>query len=494
MNIVFIMTDTQNRDMVGAYGNAGMDTPNLDRLAAEGVRFDRAYTTCPLCTPARSAIFSGTQPTVNGAWCNNVPPYSTIPLMGTIFRHYGYRAAYTGKWHLDGSGYFGDGQPGGGFEEEWWYDGKRYAQEIGQGMFSAYRTCRNADELRAAGFEASTIWGHRVTDRAIDFLERVGDEPFVLAVSYDEPHEPYVAPPEYWDNFDTSVIPRRPNFAASLAGKPQLQHVQNHQRPIDGANWEAYREGKRRHYGCNAFIDREIGRVIQAVEALHGDDTTIIYTSDHGDMQGSHGLTSKGPMMYEEVANIPFIVRMPGGSSGAVSTSLVSHLDILPTMLELAGIPRPESLHGLSLLPTLRDPAAAPRRNALIGFTRFAINHDDWGEFYPIRCITDGRYKLAINLFDTDEFYDLAVDPFEMTNAIEDAATADIRDGLHEAMLAEMDRIRDPFRSYHWGARPWHTIRRPFYHGGARRNPPAGFPFQPISLEADGTLSNASPS
>ncbi len=115
MNFVVIMTDTQNRDMVGAYG-AGrvMDTPNLDRLAASGVRFDRAYTTCPLCTPARSGIFSGTHPVVNGAWCNNVPPYSTIPLMGAIFAHYGYRTAYTGKWHLDGSGYFGDGQAGGG--------------------------------------------------------------------------------------------------------------------------------------------------------------------------------------------------------------------------------------------------------------------------------------------------------------------------------------------------------------------------------------------
>ena len=114
MNFCLIMTDTQNKSMVGAYGQPAVDTPHLDRLAETGLRFERAYTTCPLCTPARSGLFTGTHPPVNGAWCNNIAPSSSIPLLGTIFSQYGYRAAYTGKWHLDGSGYFGDGVPGGG--------------------------------------------------------------------------------------------------------------------------------------------------------------------------------------------------------------------------------------------------------------------------------------------------------------------------------------------------------------------------------------------
>ena len=109
MNFVFIMTDTQNKSMVGAYGNPRVNTPNLDRLASQGIRFERAYTTCPLCTPARGGIFSGLHPQVNGAYCNNVAPHSQVVLAGTIFRENGYRAAYTGKWHLDGSAYFGDG-------------------------------------------------------------------------------------------------------------------------------------------------------------------------------------------------------------------------------------------------------------------------------------------------------------------------------------------------------------------------------------------------
>ena len=119
MNFCLIMTDTQNKSMVGAYGNPAVDTPNLDRLARTGIRFERAYTTCPLCTPARSGLFSGTHPPVNGAWCNNKAPSASIPLMGTIFSHYGFRTAYTGKWHLDESGYFENGVPGGGFEPDW---------------------------------------------------------------------------------------------------------------------------------------------------------------------------------------------------------------------------------------------------------------------------------------------------------------------------------------------------------------------------------------
>lgn len=478
MNFALIITDTQNKSMVGAYGNAGVDTPNLDRLAAEGVRFERAYTACPLCTPARGSIFTGLQPQVNGSWLNNMAPGQNIAMMGQIFRHYGFRAAYTGKWHLDGSAYFGDGVPGGGFEPDWWYDGKRYAEDIGPEMFAKYRSCRNARSLREAGFTEEYIWGHRVADRGIDFLEKVGDERFALVVSFDEPHDPFVAPPEYWESFDMDNIAMRPNFGASTERKPRLQQVHNQEKPVAPGDWDSYKKGLTKHYACNAYIDHEIGRVINMVERLHGDDTMIIYTSDHGGMQGSHGLHNKGPMIYEEICNVPFIIKAPGGAKGVESHSLVSHLDILPTMLDSVGIRCPEVLHGTSLAPVLLNPEASVRETAMINFHRFAINHDSFGEFYPIRCVTDGRYKLAINLFETDEFYDLMKDPYEMENLIDDPGCAHERDRLHDALLAEMDDIRDPFRSFRWGKRPWRSVREAFYFGGAGRPLPIGFPFQ----------------
>jgi uncharacterized sulfatase len=140
-------------------------------------------------------------------------------------------------------------------------------------------------------------------------------------------------------------------------------------------------------------------------------------------------------------------------------------------------------------VPILDDPGSKVHDSVLVSFTRFAINHDDWGEFYPIRCVVGERYKLAINLFETDELYDLGADPYEMHNLIQNPQHARARDRLHDILLSEMDRIRDPFRSFRWGDRPWRTARRAFYHGGARRNRPRGFPFQATSIEADGSSS-----
>jgi uncharacterized sulfatase len=460
-SFVVIMTDTQTKSMVGAYGTPAMDTPNLDRLAASGVRFDRAYTTCPLCTPARGGVFSGLHPQSMGAWANGLSPDPNVPLMGRIFRGLGYRAAYTGKWHLDGGGYFGEGKPAGGFEPDWWYDGKCYERTIGADMMRRYKAVRTVADLREGGFTEENVWGHHVADRAIDFLETVGSEPFVLATSFDEPHDPFAAPPEYWEGFDPSGIPKPDNCYAPLEGKPRLQ--QAHFEQCWKLGWPEFLQAKKAHFGCNSFIDREIGRVIDAATSLHGDDAVIIYTSDHGDMLGAHGLQSKGPMMYEEITNIPFIIRAPGASAGVASQALASHLDIVPTMLELAGVEIADELHGTSLVPALGDPGRAVRRDLMMGFHRYGVNQPAYGGFYPIRCLTDGRCKLALNLLDRDEFYDLAEDPGEKDNRIDDPAVRTIRNAMHERLLERMDEVADPFRGYVWGERPWNAIRRPLY-------------------------------
>ncbi len=467
MNVVFIMTDLQPYFMVGAYGNKAVDTPNLDKLADDGILFKRAYTSSPLCTPARAGIFSGLHPQVTGAWCNNTATSKNIPLMGTIFRDAGYRAAYTGKWHLEGGNYFGDGEPDGGFEPDWWYDGRRYAEDIGKEMFAAYRKAKTSDTLRKWGFTIDKIWGHRVSNRAIDFLEKVGDDPFVLAVSYDEPHSPYVAPPEYWDDFKPDSIQKRPNYNASTENKPELQQVQ--QKENGDQNWKSFKKEKVRYSGCNRFIDREIGRVIDTVDRLHKDDTVIIYTSDHGTHFRAHGLLSKGPTMFEETARIPFIMRTPGGSKGVVYDHVVSHVDILPTMLEVTGVEAPGRLAGKSLAPLAKDPNQKINDDVLISFNRFSKNHEAYGELYPIRAITDGRYKLAINLFDTDELYDLQKDPYEMANLIESSEVAEIRNDLHDRLLRQMHDMRDPFRGILWENRKWRHIRNPFYYNENRK-------------------------
>jgi uncharacterized sulfatase len=176
----------------------------------------------------------------------------------------------------------------------------------------------------------------------------------------------------------------------------------------------------------------------------------------------------------------------------------VSDLDIIPTMLDFAGIEKPEMLRGASFRRVIEDGTAtraphdaappsneelhAIRRYTQITFHRFAINNDAWGQFYPIRCLTDGRHKLIINLFETDELYDLQDDPFELKNVLEDPAYSNVRRALHDALLDEMDANRDPFRSFRWGARPWRQVREEYYLKGTRgkgRDKPDGFPFQP---------------
>ncbi len=458
MNVVFIMTDTQNKSMVGAYGNPAVDTPNLDRLCRQGLRFENAYTTCPVCTPARGAIFSGLYPQNNGAIANNMSTYAHVPLMGEIFRQNGFRAAYTGKWHLDGSAYYGDGVAGGGFEDEYWYDGKRWFEDIGEEGFRNYMTAKSPDDLRRGGLSEETIWGYRVASRAISFLETVGDEKFVLAVSFDEPHGPSPCPPAYWERFSGEELQRPPNFNAPVDGKPRLQHLLR-QEPEEQC-WEAFAAGNyaRRFYGCNAFIDRQIGRVLDAVERLHGDDTLIVYTSDHGDMSWSHGLRDKGPYPYQEITNMPFIIRRPGGHENAVTHSLASHVDILPTMLDYAGLAIPGCLPGVSLRPLLDgDPQTSVRDMAMMVWHRFGKGGTKGG-WYPIRSAVTRTHKLNINLLDTDELYDLQADPYELENRIDDPACADVRADLHDRLLKEMWRTQDLYASHAWGDRPWRSV------------------------------------
>jgi len=454
-NIVLILTDTQCQFMVGAYGSPEYKTPNLDQFAAGGMRFDNAYTCSPLCTPARSSLFSGMMPSNAGAWGNEMTTQIQVPLMGKVFRDLGYRAAYTGKWHLDGAGYYGAGHAGGGFEQKWWYDGRNYLDEIGEKRFAEIRSSlRSKDKLTELGVKREEMWGNKVANRAIDFLESVSDEePFLLVASFDEPHGPFLVPPEFADAVDPESLPERANYNASLEGKPKNQAKQAGEFPCQ-AKWVDYASDRSLHWNCNAYIDQEIGRVIDAVKRLHGENTYIVYTSDHGDMVGSHGLRSKGTMMYEETVNIPFLVQGPGVGVG-VSEALVSHLDLMPTFLAWAGAKVTDHLQGKPLQPALQGEEV--HGEVLMQFNRFGLYHKGEGGLFPIRCIRDARYKLVINLFDSDELYDLCADPFELNNLILDASHAEARNRLHTRLLEIMEQQNDPFRGDCWYNRSWVT-------------------------------------
>ena len=185
-------------------------------------------------------------------------------------------------------------------------------------------------------------------------------------------------------------------------------------------------------------------------------------------MMGSHGINSKGATVYQEMANVPLIVRPPRGTldarRGARPTAAVSHADVLPTLLDLAGLDVPPALEGATLAPILRaDPGADPddpRRSVFVVFHRYELPGDGQGGFTPMRAIVKGDHKLALHLLDTDELYHLADDPHELQNRIDDPAYAEVRDRLHDELLDWMYAVRDPFRSPPGSAAPGAT-RRP---------------------------------
>lgn len=449
------MTDTQRKDMLGCYGNPKMKTPCLDRLAGAGIRFERAYTCQPVCGPARSALFTGNYPHSNGCWANNMPLGDNVKTIGQRLHDNGIHAAYIGKWHLDGSDYFGLGRCPDCWDPDCWYDMRNYLEELSeQDRVRSRSQQTNRDKDLSEDF----TFAHRCSNRAVDFLSRHSERKFLLVVSYDEPHHPSICPRPYSEMYRDYKFQKKRNVWDSLKNKPEHHRV--------WAGDSLYRDKDESEItpsdflGCNSFVDHEIGRVLDAID-LYTPDAMVIYTSDHGDFLASHSLNNKGPAMYEEITNIPFIVRWPQHTPKAsVCHHPVSHIDVVPTIMQAMGLAIPNSLEGRSMLKTFLDPGVRGDEAIFMEFGRYEIDHDGFGGFQPIRCCFDGRYKLVINLLTTDELYDLEKDPDEMVNLIGSPQHTDVRNGLHKRILEWMNRTRDPFRGYYWERRPWRKDAR----------------------------------
>ncbi|MDD4574345.1 MAG: sulfatase-like hydrolase/transferase, partial [Sphaerochaeta sp.] len=215
--VVFIMTDTTRKDMLGCYGNEKMKTPHLDKMAEAGIRYNQAYTTQPVCGPARSAIFTGTFPHSNGVVTNCVPLGQNVKTIGQRLSDKGIKCAYTGKWHLDGGDYFGNGICPEGWDDEYWYDMHRYLLELSEEDRVRSRQSKTAfDE----DWDETMTYAHRVSNKALSFLDAHKDEDFFLTVSYDEPHGPFICPPPFNTMYEGFAFEDNPTFHDTLEDKP----------------------------------------------------------------------------------------------------------------------------------------------------------------------------------------------------------------------------------------------------------------------------------
>lgn len=453
--VILIMCDSQRYDMVNCYKNTGLKTPYIDKLASEGMRFNKAYTTQPVCQPARAGIFTGMMPHSSQCSTNSVGMAENVQTIGQRLNDYNVHTVYIGKWHLDGGDYFGKGICPAGWDKNYWYDMKNYLDELTD---EEKIKSRQPSIMDNEGVIADFTFAHRCSNRAIEFLEKHNKEDFFLVVSYDEPHQPHLCPEPYASMYKEYCFPKYPSFYDTLDNKPEHHKVWANEYNIQDRddfkiNWYHF-------FGCNSFTDYEVGRVVDAVDK-YAEDALVIYTSDHGDFLSARSMSGKGPATYDDITRIPFIMRMKGKiGEGIVNENPVSHIDIAPTIFDVMGIEKPSVFEGNSLVAELENPQNRVNDCVYMEFGRYELLHDGFGGFQPLRSCFDGRFKLTINLLTSDELYDMDNDPYELTNLINDQKYNKIRNLLHDKLLNKMNETLDPLRGYYWECRPWREDRK----------------------------------
>jgi arylsulfatase A-like enzyme len=472
-NILFLMTDQHRTDTLGAYGNTDGQTPALDELARTGTRFDRWYTPTAICTPARASLLTGQAPFRHKLLANeerNVGYQLDLPAETFTFpaelRRHGYNCGLVGKWHAGTErtpadyGLDGVHLPG-------WHnpvDHPDYLAYLAEHRFPPYRisdrirgTFPNGEvgNLLAARLHqpVEATFEYYLATRAIEMLRRyAGDvadsgRPFFLALHFFGPHLPYILPNHYFDLIDPADVELPRSVAETFHGKPPVQRNYSAHWAFDTMPIEVSRKLIAVYRGYVALIDEQIGRVLAVLDEVGmGRETSVFFTSDHGEFTGAHRLHDKGPAMYEDIYRTAGLVRVPGAPAGAVRREFVSLTDCAATILDLAGIdmtgaPPPAVADSRSLLPLVRG-ERPPWQPEIV--CEFHGHHFP----YPQRMLREERYKLVVNPESVNELYDLLSDPDELINVYELPELKPVRTRMLHRLYTLL-RERDD-RFYHW--------------------------------------------
>ena len=468
MNLLFIFTDQQRPDTLGCYGNPLVETPHLDALAASGALFQNAYCTQPVCTPSRAALLTGHYPHTTGCIENHTPLPAAFPTLAERLPG-AFQRAYMGKWHL------GDEVIAQRGFEHWVAIDDNYRDHYSRPeylkQFSAYHHYLLAHSFQPDGeSEGAPIFRRPATAKlpephtkprflgreAARFLREAEDQPFALYVSFFEPHPPWpstldgVYPPE--------AVPVGPAFRKLPAANAALlnrliaeSYAQSEALYGEDLRTElGWRRLVARYLALVALVDRGVGDILAALdESGHADDTVVVFTSDHGEMGGDHHMFQKG-LLYEESVRVPLLIRVPGAAPRRVAEP-VSHIDLVPTLLELLGQPVPAELPGRSRAPDLAEGRPWPREDVVVEWNgdggrrpskwvRGGDLHssEPWervrGPWRTLRA-PDG-FKLNLCAHEQRELYDLNADSHEEVNLF-DAPE-------HQARIAAMTaRLRE---------------------------------------------------
>lgn len=423
-NILFLMSDDMRPDL-GAYGHALARSPNIDALAAAGVRFDRAYCQYPLCNPSRTSLLTGRHPTTTGVLDNSGdfrklhPDWVTLP---EHFKANGYVSLRTGKiFH------------GGIDDAKSWTEGAEPRRQVTKADIKTRQA--NSDRFVVLEGDGESHADYRTADRAIEFLRDHKDHPFFLACGFTKPHSAPTAPRKHFDLYDASKVQLPVNFVARPTvpdGFPNPSITPNADLFIGRDASEAQaREMTRAYLASITFVDENLGRVVAELDRLGlRENTVVVFWGDHGYHLGEMGKWAKHGSLFEVGTRVPLIVVAPGakGNGQAVSAP-VQTLDLVPTLCELCGLAPPAGIEGRSLRPLLENPAApwdhpaysvaGNRKNLGVGVRTARYRYAEW----------DGGKNGAM-LFDHKN------DPNELKNLADDPAFAKVRDELAELAKA----------------------------------------------------------
>ena len=495
-SFVIFITDQQQAGMLGCAGDALVQTPNIDAMAANGTMFDRFHVAMPSCMPNRASLLTGLYPSVNKVRFNGIPLPQDAVTFPRLFQDNGYRTGLVGKGHLqpilepypdqtsstgdwwrrelDDRGreicgpYYGydplsvvtgHGDQCGGNYEAWLAERlPDYQSHIGpQNQLPHNYSCPQAVRTKLPEEVYPTAY---IEEEAIGFLERhaalEGQNPFLLVVSFPDPHHPFNPPGRYWDMYDPDDVTLPENFAAPNTDLPHLQAVRA-ARSEGTDNRDGYgavglgereaREAIALTYGMITMIDDAIGRVRAKMAELGlAEETIEIFTSDHGDLLGDHGLMFKGPLHYQSLIRVPFVMTDPHNSNGGGRDNrLFSGVDLAASLCDRAGIPDPGFTHGLSVFDGKSD------RTSLLIEDEYQTPTLCFDTAPSLRTLVTDCYRMTVfHGQDWGEIYDLYEDPHEIRNLWSSdqhrAVQEDLLRRLADKMMEATDR-RDPPRS-----------------------------------------------
>ena len=455
-NILIVMTDHQRADT--ALPEHPAITPNLDRFAAEGVTFTDAFCPSPHCCPARATFFTGLYPTRHGVWNNicNDQALSRglkpgVRLWSEDLVEAGYALHFSGKWHVSveespadrgWTEHFVSGAKG--THHGWtWEQYRKLAEEASR---QGNKETRGEGEILRPGYGTYRLYASGEVEttgalqhdetavaKALDVLPKLtagqslaaGDQPGCLSVGLIGPHDPYIVPQKYLDRYDLADVPLPPSYADELTDKPAIYQRMRETR-FGQLSEREVRDGIRHFCAYCTYLDDLFGQLLAALDATgQRENTLVLYTSDHGDYCGEHGLFAKGIPCFQGAYRVPAVIRWPADvvDPGRRVDAFVSLADFGPTFQEVAGVAS-STATGASLLPFLQDRSPASWRDEI----HTQCNGVEL--YYTQRSVMTCDFKYVFNGFDRDELYDLRADPHEMRNLADDPA--------HEVVKREM--------------------------------------------------------